>query len=132
MASLEAMATLVQSVAPEWESAPMLRAETALEELLANSVSHGDAVANATAPDIWLGAALCDERLQLRYEDGFAAFDPMDQIDQALRRTANPLAQRPPGGLGLLMVFRLADGFSYQRVDGRNRIDLAFVRHKPA
>ena len=131
MQSLDAMATLMKSVAPDWESAPMLRVETALEELLANSVTHGGALANASASDIWLGAALCGERMQLRYEDGFAPFDPMDQIDQALRRTANPLAQRPPGGLGLLMVFRMADGFSYQRTDGRNRIDLAFVRQKP-
>ena len=125
------MSTLMKLVAPDWESAPILRAETALEELLANSVAHGGAMSNASASDIWLGAVLSGQRLQLRFEDGFAPFDPMDQIDQALRRTANPLAQRPPGGLGLLMVFRMADEFNYQRADGRNRIDLAFVRHKP-
>lgn len=132
MQSLEAMATLLKSVAPDWESEPLLRAETALEELLANSVTHGGAAAQAPDTDIWLGAALCGERLQLRYEDGFAPFDPMEQIDSALRRTTHPLEQRPPGGLGLLMVFRMADGFSYQRTDGRNRIDLDFVRRKSA
>ena len=124
------MATLVNSVVPDWESEPMLRVETALEELLSNSVTHGGGVAGAPASDIWLGAALDGGRLQLRFEDGFAPFDPMDQIDQALRRAANPLAQRP-GGVGLMMVFRMADGFSYQRADGRNRIDLVFKRHKP-
>ncbi len=122
------MATLMKSVALDWGSAPLLRAETALEELLANSVAHGGALANGSASDIWLGAALIGERLQLRYEDGFAPFDPMDQIDKALRRTANTLEQRLPGGLGLLMVFRMADEFSYQRADERNRIDLAFLR----
>lgn len=128
MESLEAMATLMKSVAPDWGSAPLLRAETALEELLANAVAYGGSPANGSASDIWLGVGLVGGRLQLRYEDGFAPFDPMEQIDMALRRAASPLEQRPPGGLGLLMVFRMADGFSYQRADGRNRIDLAFLR----
>lgn len=125
------MATVMRSAAPDWESAPLSRAETALEELLTNSVVHGGA-AGAPGADVWLGAAIDGERLQLRYEDGFAPFDPMEQIDQALRRATDPLEQRLPGGLGLLMVFRMADGFRYQRTDGRNRIDLEFVRHKPA
>jgi len=124
------MVTLLRSVTPDWEPAPMLRAETVMEELLSNSVTHGGGVADAPASDIWLAAALNGERLLLRYEDGFAPFDPMDQIDQALRRTVDLLAHGP-GGLGLLMVFRMADEFRYGRVDGRNRIDLAFVRHKP-
>ena len=125
------MAAHMKSVAPAWEAAPLLRAETALEELLANSVMHG-AASGAPVSDIWLGATLCDGRLQLRYEDAFAPFDPMDQIDRALRRTTNPLEQRPLGGLGLLMVFRMADGFKYQRAGGRNCIDLQFNRQKPA
>lgn len=125
------MAAFVRSVAPEWEAEPLLRAETVLDELLANSVTHGGA-SGAPASDIWLGATLRDGRLQLRYEDAFGPFDPMDQIDRALRRTTNPLEQRPPGGLGLLMVFRMADGFKYQRAGGRNCIDLQFKRQKCA
>lgn len=117
----------LQSVASDWESTALLRAETALEELLANSVVHGGAVDLPTS-EIWLSAALRGERLLLRYEDAFAPFDPMAKIDEALRRTVNPMEQRPPGGLGLLMVFRMADEFRYRHQHGRNRVDLSFIR----
>jgi len=127
MESLGAMVDHLKRVASDWESTSLLRAETALEELLTNSVVHGGAVALPRS-EIWLSAALRGEVLHLRYEDAFAPFDPMSKIDEALRRTANPMEQRPPGGLGLLMVFRMADEFRYQRKSGRNCIDLSFIR----
>ena len=34
----------------------------------------------------------------------------MAKIDEGLRRTSNPMEQRPVGGLGLLMVFRMQEG----------------------
>lgn len=108
------------------ESAALLRAETALEELLTNSIVHGRAT-QVPASSVWLAATGNDGGLQLRYEDAFAPFDPMASIDEALLRIANPMEQRPPGGLGLLMVFRLADEFDYRHAQGRNRIDLRFT-----
>ena len=120
----------LKTIATVTEPLIVLRAETALEELLTNSVVHGGR-ADTLASEIWLSAALRGPDLHLRYEDAFAAFDPMLSIDQALLRTANPLEQRPPGGLGLLMVFRMADEFRYLREDGRNRIDLSFIQRSP-
>ncbi len=120
------MVAHLQSRAQHCESTALLRAETALEELLTNSILHGHA-AQTRAASVWLAASGGDDGVQLRYEDAFARFDPMARIDEALRRTVNPMEQRPPGGLGLLMVFRLADGFDYQHVQGRNRIDLRFT-----
>lgn len=107
----------------------LLRAETALEELLSNSVVHGGAqhLAGAT---VGLSVTTRSDGLMLRYEDPFAAFDPMAKIDEALRRTANPMEQRPPGGLGLLMVFRMADEFRYRRQDDCNCIDLLFAARR--
>ena len=111
--SLDAMAAHLQATVPACDAAARLRAETALEELLTNSIVHGK-------------ARLSDDALHLRYEDAFAPFDPVARIDEALLRTANPMEQRPPGGLGLLMVFRLADAFRYRHENGRNRIELSF------
>lgn len=124
--SLGAMTALLQSMAPVCETTTLLRAETALEELLTNSIVHGQA-ARLPSASIWLAARGQDDMLRVRYEDALAAFDPMARIDEALLRTANPLQQRPPGGLGLLMVFRLADAFHYRHENGRNRIELAFT-----
>ena len=105
-----------------------LRAETALEELLTNSVIHGNA-AQAASASIWLAVTADGESLKLRYEDAFAEFDPLSEIGAALQRTSNPMPveQRRVGGLGLLMVYRLADEFRYVRENGRNCIELSFT-----
>lgn len=129
MESLDAMVVHLRSITHLPDSLAVLRAGTALEELLTNSVVHGVAH-NAPASEIWLSAALRGHDLQLRYEDAFAPFDPISEIDRALRRTANPMEHRPPGGLGLLIVFRMADEFSYQRENGRNRIDMSFIESR--
>lgn len=124
--SLAAMVAHLQSRAQRYEGTALLRAETALEELLTNSIVHGRAAQKPVA-SVWLAASCNEDGLRLRYEDACAPFDPMASIDAALRRATNPMEQRPPGGLGLLMVFRLADRFDYQHVQGRNRIDLRFT-----
>lgn len=111
-------------------TAAALRAETAVEELLTNSVTHG-----RRSPDqedaIWLGVSASADTLQLRYEDPFDAFDPMPAIENAVRRSQLPIEQRPIGGLGLLMVYRLADEFRYWRENGRNCIELSFLGRRP-
>jgi anti-sigma regulatory factor (Ser/Thr protein kinase) len=109
------------AVAPEI----VLRAETVLEELLTNTAVHSGA-ASEPASVVWIAVASHGGGLGLRYEDAQAAFDPGTKIGEALRRTTHPLEQRPPGGLGLLMVYRLADEFRYTRENGRNCVDLAF------
>lgn len=108
------------------EPAAALRAETAVEELLTNSVVYG-AAGQATQASIWLGVTANGAALKLRYEDAFAAFDPLPKIVDALHKTSDPMDQRPVGGLGLLMVYRLADEFHYVRENGRNCISLSFL-----
>jgi serine/threonine-protein kinase RsbW len=130
MDSLDSMAAHLKSVAGTGlEPAIVLRAETALEELLSNSIVHGGAP-ETPASVVWLCAVARTDGLMLRYEDPFAPFDPMAKIDEALRRTTHPIEQRRAGGLGLLMVFRMADEFRYLREGGRNRIDLLFATRR--
>lgn len=104
---------------------PLLRAETAIEELLTNTLVHGEAIHNPHAC-VWLAVTLEDGACALQYHDTQLPFDPHTQIAAALERTTNPMDQRPLGGLGLLMVYRLADGFRYQRAGDRNCVDLLF------
>lgn len=126
MESLVSMVEHLQSAAKGTDATTVLRAETALEELLSNSIVHGGASQFAQAW-VWMSAVGRGDGVLLRYEDPFAPFDPMAKIDEALRRTSNPMEQRPVGGLGLLMVFRMADEFRYRREGDRNRIDLLFA-----
>ncbi|MEO6623360.1 MAG: ATP-binding protein [Burkholderiaceae bacterium] len=125
MESLVAMLELLRPHAAVVGEEPLLRAETAIEELLTNTVVHGEATRNPQA-SVWLSVHLVDGACALQYQDKQLQFDPRARIAEAMRRTANPMDQRPLGGLGLLMVFRLADSFRYQREDGRNCIDLQF------
>lgn len=120
------MAAHLQTMVPACDVAARLRAETALEELLTNSIVHGQAQQLPSAM-VWLAAQGGGDVLHVHYEDAFAPFDPMARIDEALLRAANPMDQRPPGGLGLLMVFRLADAFRYRHRSGRNCIEMSFT-----
>lgn len=135
----------------------VLRAQTALEELFTNSVLHGNVAHDAQAC-IWLAVGQGDEsdtradqgastdirtgcgpdsRAQVRqvpgqlhvvFEDAFDAFDPFQHLDAVLLHTQAELDARPIGGLGRLLVYELADEASYQRVNGRNRVELTFIR----
>ncbi|MFO1195156.1 MAG: ATP-binding protein [Rhodoferax sp.] len=125
---MESLPALLQALRQDAAAAPedvVLRAQTALEELLTNSVTHGHASAQ-TGSQVGLSVRCHGGAVYLRYEDDLAAFDPADKLREALQRTENPLDQRPPGGLGLLMVYRLADEFRYARDGQRNCMDLAF------
>lgn len=125
MGSLNALLAHLRAMSLGTQPAAILRAETALEELLTNSVVHGDA-GLAAQPSVWLGVTARAGVLSLRYEDAAAAFDPLPMIALALQRSTTPMDQRPVGGLGLLMVYRLADEFSYAHANSRNCIDLSF------
>lgn len=125
MDSLEPALAHLKSCAIELEPALALRAETALEELLTNSVLHGSR--GRTSPALmWFGAVADRQALRLRFEDAFPVFDPLAEIQAALQRAAVPVEERSAGGLGLLMVYRLADEFRYARERERNCIDLSF------
>ena len=126
MESLEPALAHLKAAAVGTEPALALRAETALEELLTNSVMHGNAAQDKHAL-IWLAVTTSGPALKLRFEDPFAEFDPLPEIDAAVERTRIPIDQRGPGGLGLLMVYRLADEFRYVRENGRYCIELSFT-----
>lgn len=125
MSSLPAVLALLQGLEGAVGSEALLRAETALEELLTNTVVHGQAQADPDAR-VWVGVDVQGETCVLRYEDTRGAFDPNVKIAEAVERTHTPLEQRSPGGLGLLMVYRMADAMRYERRGERNCVELKF------
>ncbi len=125
MASLPAVLALLRGHEGAVGSEALLRAETALEELLTNTVVHGQAQVDPAAR-VWVGVEVEGETCTLRYEDTRGAFDPNSKIAEAVERTLTPLDQRSPGGLGLLMVYRMADAMSYERRGERNCVALKF------
>ena len=131
-ARMESLAAVLAHIAQASDGADqgmLARAQTAVEELFSNSVLHGGP-ATPEADSVWVGARLANRELEVHIEDAFPAFDPFSQLASAQRHSELPVEQRPIGGLGILMVHRLADQAHYNRGGGRNRIMLRFTpRH---
>lgn len=86
------------------------RLKVALDEILANIVSHGASDGNLPAIDIWF--ARLDDVIQVRIADDGIPFDPLSRPDPDV--TA-PLDARQPGGLGLALIKGLIDDVTYER-----------------
>jgi anti-sigma regulatory factor (Ser/Thr protein kinase) len=99
------------------------RAELLLEEIVMNVCMHGfDDQAGAVVD---LCAQASPDGCTLVFEDAGRPFDP----------TAGALAERPtsleetePGGLGLVLLRRMASDLAYERTaEGRNRLSVRVV-----
>lgn len=86
-----------------------------LDELIANTFMHGC----GEQQDGWLKVSLehRDNYLSLIFEDKGEPFDPLQQESAEI---TGSLADRPNGGLGLLLVKSLTDVQQYHRAEDRN------------
>ena len=94
------------------------RLRVALDEIVANIVSHGAAGANPGAIDVWFRRE--GDMVEVRIADDGVPFDPL------VRPTPNltaPLEDRGPGGLGIVLVKALMDEVRYERTT-RNILSL--------
>lgn len=91
----------------------------ALDELVANALSHG--LAGRDAGQMTVEVELDQERLTVILTDDGPPFDP---FGQAAPYTTLSVEERPIGGLGIHLVRRLVDEVSYQRRDGCNVVVL--------
>lgn len=103
-----------------------LRLALVLEELFTNTVTHGHG-GDSEAP-VEIAFDVEPGRVTLTYEDTGPPFDPFASAAAARDRTT--LGDLVPGGLGLVLVARLASEGTYARVQDRNRISLV-VRGSP-
>jgi anti-sigma regulatory factor (Ser/Thr protein kinase) len=91
----------------------------ALDELLANALSHG--LEGRDAGLVTVEVELDAERLTVTLTDDGPPFDP---IGRTAPDTTLSVEERPIGGLGVHLVRRLLDEVSYQRRDGCNVVVL--------
>jgi len=93
----------------------------ALDELLANELSHGMADRDAGAAKVEVQVQLDEERLTVTITDDGPAFDP---FGQAAPDTTLSVEEREIGGLGIHLVRKLMDEVSYEWRDGQNVVVL--------
>ena len=89
-----------------------------LEELVANSITHGYAESGTTG-DVSLRLETDGQALMASVSDAAPPFNP---FDLPAPDTSSALQDRAVGGLGVHLVRRLAHSADYQRIDGRNVI----------
>lgn len=87
------------------------RLRLAVEEAVANVINYGQATAITLYAEVEAG------RLVLTIDDDGVPFDPTQgsQTDLSV-----PADQRPPGGMGIILMHQMTDALSYQRIDGHN------------
>ncbi len=96
-----------------------------LEELLSNVIRHGKDPAKPL--EIEVQFHFLPESFGLEILDTGKAFDPLQLPPPVL---SVPLQQRKPGGMGVMLVRKLADELRYEFRDGRNCI--SFRKNLPA
>jgi anti-sigma regulatory factor (Ser/Thr protein kinase) len=101
------------------EDAATQAAALVLDELLTNIISYG--LNDSRHDPIILELDIVDEKLQIRITDGGTPFNPFDKPDPNLDI---PLEQRQPGGLGIYLVKKYMDEYSYEYRDEQNIVTL--------
>ena len=93
--------------------------DLALEEILANIISHGYADNREHEIRVRLDVERGEVRVDV--EDDGQPFNPLDAPEPD---TARPVEERPVGGLGIHLVRSLMDGLEYRRQGDRNRLTM--------
>lgn len=93
----------------------------ALDELLANTVTHGLTGRGRDGGTVTVDAELHPDRLAVTLTDDGTPFDP---FGREAPDTTLSVEDRPIGGLGIHLVRQLVDEASYHRRDGRNVVML--------
>jgi len=96
-----------------------------IEELFTNAALHGDAA--ALGDTVSLRLLQEDATLIVQFEASGTAYDPFANLrHEAMNQ---PLAERPVGGLGVILVQALSSRVGYRRVDDRNQIHIWLPCH---
>lgn len=96
-------------------SKEMKRLRLVIEEAVANVINYAQASA------ITLCSVLADGQLLVTIDDDGIPFDPTKGSSTDL---SVPPDQRPPGGMGIILMQKMTDGLTYRRTDGHNILTL--------
>ena len=91
------------------------RLRLAVEEAVANTINYGEATT------IHLNATISDKEICLTIDDDGKPFDPTVAVTTDL---SIPADQRPPGGMGIILLRKMTDRLEYQRTSGHNILTL--------
>ena len=105
--------------------ATSLRLQLVAEELFTNTFRHGQPL---DKPTVTVKIEAAGEDIEFIYEDGEAPCNPLAHLDFAPLHL--PLAQRPVGGLGIVLIDAFAERVQYERVEERNRVRV-WMRSNP-
>lgn len=101
------------------------RSEMILEELMRNAVLHG--YRGDSLRPVWIGIAGAAGAVQFWLEDEAPRFDPLTAFcAHEGRDLGAPAGQLEIGGVGLLLIRRLAARAAYSYRDGRNRVTVSW------
>ena len=105
--------------AGDWPITLTMRANLILEELVLNTLTHGD-ISGLTEIDLQLESQ--DHALTIRLIDDGAPFNPLKDAPEP--DVTLPLAERPIGGLGVYLVRTMGEELEYRRDNDRNHLKL--------
>ncbi|RJR25288.1 MAG: ATP-binding protein [Desulfobacteraceae bacterium] len=95
--------------------------EIAAEEALVNIIRY--AYPEGEPGDVHLSLAEKDgQRIEIEFRDSGIPFDPTSRKEPDIRLA---ISEREIGGLGILLIKRIADGISYRREAGQNILTLS-------
>jgi anti-sigma regulatory factor (Ser/Thr protein kinase) len=94
-------------------------AELVLDELLTNTISYG--FSDAVQHIITVEMLVKENALHIVVSDDGVFFNPFEQKDPDLESSID---ERDLGGLGIHLVKKFMDEYSYQRLDDRNVVTL--------
>jgi anti-sigma regulatory factor (Ser/Thr protein kinase) len=103
-----------------------LRLTLIVEELFTNTVVHGHG-GDSDAP-VRIELTADPTRVTLSYEDAAPPFDPLARLEQSGPDLDADLDDRPVGGLGIVLIVRMATSVRYAREDGFNRLHIVLQR----
>jgi len=92
----------------------------ALEEIVTNIIQHG--YNGREDNDITIRFSLEKHNLRIQIKDGSPEFNPLDTPEPD--DLSKPLEDRNIGGLGIHLVKKFTDNFSYRRMNSKNVVTL--------
>jgi len=105
--------------ADDWPVTLTMRANLILEELMLNTLTHGD---TSGLTEINLDLESESHALTIHVTDDGSPFNPLTDAPEP--DLTLPLSERPIGGLGVYLVRTMGEEIEYRREDNRNHLKL--------
>jgi anti-sigma regulatory factor (Ser/Thr protein kinase) len=116
----DSITAFIESACASLKDDERLRIILLVEELFANSVNHG--YGGDSDQPVWLTLGVDNDDCHVVYEDSAPPYDPFGSADASNMQA--DLAERPVGGLGIVLLMELSSARKYERRGDRNVIEL--------